>query len=79
MTKHPVLDDCTRDASIIGHADSPEAAADVYRTYMADRAILGEGETLQVPTFAWRNPHGADFREIGADEISAGFYEPIWS
>lgn len=52
--KIAVLDDNTRDANVIGYAETAEEAAVVWRAYMSERAYLAEGETLEVPAFARR-------------------------
>lgn len=54
MTRIAVLDDNTRDASVIGHADTAEQAADVFMAYMKDRMEADDFAELERPTFEYR-------------------------
>lgn len=55
MTTIAVLDDNTRDANVIGYASNEVEAAEVYRSYHAERMTADEIEDLIIPTFAYRS------------------------
>lgn len=54
-TKIAVLDDCTRDANVIGYAASTDEAAAVFMAYMQDRMDADDFAALTRPAFAYRS------------------------
>lgn len=52
--KVAVLDDNTRDANVIGEAETEEQAADVFMAYMRDRMDAQDFADLKRPAFAYR-------------------------
>lgn len=50
-----VLDDCTRDANIIGYAKNEAEAADVFMAYMQERMAPDDFATLHRPTYTHRH------------------------
>jgi len=67
-SKIPVLDDCTKDAYVIGYASSEAEAADVYMSYMRDRMDSDDFATLERPAFAYRSETSA----------TSPAYEPVF-
>ena len=63
-----VLDDNTKTADVIGYATTSAQAAEVYRAYMAERAVLDDGEEIKVPTFAYRD----------STSVASPAFEPLW-
>lgn len=59
MSKIAVLDDNTRDANVIGYASTEIEAAEVYRSYHAERMTADEMEDMVIPTFAYRGDNSA--------------------
>lgn len=54
MNKIAVLDDNTRDAFVIGYAETKQEAAEVFKSYMAERMEPEDFAELQIPDFAYR-------------------------
>lgn len=67
-SKIPVLDDCTKDAHVIGYASSEAEAADVYMSYMRDRMDPDDFATLERPAFAYRSE----------TSVASPAYEPVF-
>lgn len=53
--KIAVLDDATRNAFVIGYAETAEEAADVFKAYMADRMEAEDFAELEIPHFYYRS------------------------
>lgn len=68
MTKLPVLDDCTRDANVIGYASSEAEAAEVFMSYHRERMDADDFAELAKPAFAYRTDNA----------VSAPCYEPLF-
>lgn len=68
MPKISVLDDCTRDAHVIGEAANVEEAADVFMAYMRERMEPDDFAGLERPNFEWR-------RETA---VASPAFEPLW-
>ena len=75
MTKIAVLDDNTRDATVIGFAANAKEAALIYSAYMADRMDADDFAELTIPDFAFRNP--TDLAPELHAECSEGAFEPL--
>jgi len=76
MAQIPVLDDNTRDAMVIGHAETAEEAATVWSNYSRERMDAQDFADLTIPLFAYRNPIGLD-AGIAAD-CPEGAFEPLF-
>jgi hypothetical protein len=55
MTKISVLDDNTRDATIIGFAANETEASEIFMAYMKDRMDADDFANMEVPAFAHRH------------------------
>lgn len=76
MTTIAVLDDNTRDANVIGKAETADQAADVFMAYMGERMTADDFADLERPSFARRS---ADTLDKGLrDECADGAFEPMW-
>jgi len=63
-----VLDDCTRDADVIGYATTADEAAEVFMAYMRDRMNAEDFAALSRPAFAYRMTTSA----------ASPAFEPLW-
>lgn len=66
--KIAVLDDCTRDADIIGYAENEAEAEAIYMAYMKERMDEEDFSTLAKPDFAYRSQ----------TSVVSPAYEPIF-
>lgn len=73
-SKLPVLDDATRDAHVIGYAETAEEAGEVFKAYMAERMEPEDLAELAVPAFYRRSVESLS-PEL-RDDCRDGAFEP---